>query len=95
MNLRRSAAKVSEVWSHGHSADSPVMACAMSDLDDALSQPDMLAEAVEQLRFMTNASENYYTYGIMELSTLLEIIRESKDFISRYDEQKQERTNDV
>lgn len=47
----------------------------------ALAQPDMLAEAVEQVRLMTDAAENYYTYGNSEL---LETIYKSRDFIHRY-----------
>lgn len=47
MDLRKAARTVSDLWGQGHSAESPEMVIAISHLQDALEQTDMLSEAVE------------------------------------------------
>ena len=52
MTLRQAAEAVRTVWSEGWSSDSGPMAAAMCELENALSEPDPLAEAEEIMRQM-------------------------------------------
>lgn len=54
-DLRKAAEEVLTLWSQGAESEDAEMAIAMSDLSDAISEPDPVAEAREIIRLLPDA----------------------------------------